>query len=1387
MRKLVCVAVAAMVLQGCNCGGPNGGTSLTDATVEVDRAAGVLANGTDEATVTVTLRTKDGTPVAGQTVELAATGDGNTLSQPAGPTDKSGVAKGALRSTRAEVKTVTATLVEKETRTALAATPTVTFVAAAAARLVYRVQPTTVVAGAVIAQAVELAIEDEAGNVPDVNTPVTLALSPDGTLGGTVTVAAVHGVVRFADLTVAKAGTGYTLSASAPGLSVATSAPFSVLVGAASRLAFAVQPSSTVATSPVSPAVVVRIEDAQGNLVTGETATVSLALAANPGGAALGGTTSAAAAGGLASFAALTLDKSGTGYTLAASASGLASATSAGFDVTAGAAVRLVFAVQPTHVIVGAAIAPVVVVRIEDANGNLVTGATDTVSLALGANPGGSSLGGATSTAAVGGLVTFATLTLDKAGSGYTLAASAAGLGSVTSAAFDVSPGAAAQLVFAVQPTQLVAGATMAPAVELRFEDAHGNPVTLTTNVVSLALGANPGSATLGGATASAAVSGVASFSTLTLNKSGAGYTLVASASGVPSVTSAAFDVTAGSAVRLAFAVQPTHLIAGAAVAPAVVARIEDANGNLVTGATDMVSLALSANPGGSSLGGATSAAAVCGLATFATLTLDKAGSGYTLAASAAGLSGVTSTGFDVSPGAAARLAFGVQPANLVAGAVMAPALELRVEDAHGNSVPVATDTVSLALGANPGSATLGGATTAAAASGVASFSTLTLNKSGTGYTLVASAAGLTSATSAGFDVGPASPAKLDFVVQPGNAVAGAAFTPAPVVRIEDAFGNLVTAGAPSVTVGVNPGGTTLAGVVTVAASGGAASFEAVALNKRGVGYTLLATSPGLSDATSAAFDVAPAAPSALLSTVTANPATLLADGLAASTVTVTVFDAFSNTVPGASVLRSEGDAGCTVTQPLAVTTDGGEATASVTSTKAQTLDFFATVAPSVLLTQPATITFLACTPGSVQPCYEGAAGTLGVGPCTGGSSTCTAAGAWGACVGQVVPSPEVCANSIDEDCNGIVDDVPDTDGDGWTRCNGDCCETTAECAVPSAVNPGAMEVVGNGVDDDCDPSTSDVTPAAPCSAAEKFSAVSALDAASAMDLCKTTTLNPPLAQKRWGLISAQFTLANGATPSAADLTAMQNQQAAVMTHYGTGGIIPRKGSTMLGLSNGTMRGAADPGFVSPISGTAFTSAIAFPGAPPLSTYLNVHAGGLYPGQCGTVTCPTGTGANDSVVLRLTMRAPTNAHGFSYDVRFFSAEYQTFQCTAYNDYFLAMLTSGFPGIPPDRNISFDMFGNALSVNNNFLSVCNGNGKYCGSCPWGVAELAGTGMDAPVNGAGTRWLTTDAPVVPGEVITLQFVLFDVGDHIYDTNVLLDSFRWNTAAYPLSTHY
>src|SRR5207247_1318016 len=184
----------------------------------------------------------------------------------------------------------------------------------------------------------------------------------------------------------------------------------------------------------------------------------------------------------------------------------------------------------------------------------------------------------------------------------------------------------------------------------------------------------------------------------LSLNKTGTGYTLTASASGFAPVTSTAFDIIPGTTTQLAFTVQPSNTVADTAISPAVQVSALDAAGNPVPGFTGSLTGALGPNPGGAILRGTTPLPTLRWSALFF-LSLNKAGTGYTLTASASGFAPVTSTAFDIISGTATQLAFTVQPSNTVAGATISPAVQVSALDAAGNPVPSFTGSGTVALG----------------------------------------------------------------------------------------------------------------------------------------------------------------------------------------------------------------------------------------------------------------------------------------------------------------------------------------------------------------------------------------------------------------------------------------------------------------------------------------------------------------------------------------------------------------------------------------------------------------------------------------------------------------------------------------------------------------
>jgi hypothetical protein len=228
--------------------------------------------------------------------------------------------------------------------------------------------------------------------------------------------------------------------------------------------------------------------------------------------------------------------------TAAGSISGRANVT-----VSSAAADHLLFLQQPSDSTAGQAISPPVKVEILDQFNNVLSNDySDMVTVAIGNNPGGGTLSGTLSVTVVGGVATFADLSIDMPGSGYTLAANGAGLPALTSAGFTINPAAADHLVFLQQPVDTAAGQTMG-AVIVEIVDRFGNVVTSdNTDTVTLSIGVDPsgGSATLGGTLTLTVTNGVATFSDLSIDLAGMGYTLRATVSGgLPGLDSNPFNI----------------------------------------------------------------------------------------------------------------------------------------------------------------------------------------------------------------------------------------------------------------------------------------------------------------------------------------------------------------------------------------------------------------------------------------------------------------------------------------------------------------------------------------------------------------------------------------------------------------------------------------------------------------------------------------------------------------------------------------------------------------------------------------------------------------------------------------------------------------------------
>jgi streptogramin lyase len=169
------------------------------------------------------------------------------------------------------------------------------------------------------------------------------------------------------------------------------------------------------------------------------------------------------------------------------------------------------------------------------------------------------------------------------------------------------------------------------------------------------------------------------------------------------------------------------------------------------------VTVSLAANPGGSTLSGTLTMSAVSGVATFSGLSLNKPANGYTLKATTPGLPAATGAPFTVIPLLATQLVVTTEPpGSMLANTGFTVVVEART--AANVLDPTYNGNVTISLASNPGGSTLGGTLTVQAQNGVATFSGISLNGPGTGYTLQVSAPGLNTVVTTPFSVQPQTP-----------------------------------------------------------------------------------------------------------------------------------------------------------------------------------------------------------------------------------------------------------------------------------------------------------------------------------------------------------------------------------------------------------------------------------------------------------------------------------------------------------------------------------------------------------------------------------------------------------------------------------------------------
>jgi len=324
----------------------------------------------------------------------------------------------------------------------------------------------------------------------------------------------------------------------------------------------------------------------------------------------------------------------------------------------------------------------------------------------------------------------------------------------------------------------------------------------------------------------------------------------------------------------------------------------------------------------------------------------------------------------------------------------------------------------------------------------------------------------------------------------------------------------------------------------------------------------------------------------------------------------------------------------------------------------------------------------------------------------------------------------------------------------GGETCVGGKCTSHFKCLPPQPGMPSSgVKVCRDDQDNDCDGQTDELPTS--CDTPGQLTASNPHHFARAAGLCggRACSASAPCPAGQTCRDGACRWVVSAAFSSAAD-----PKSRAIAGSFAQGGsFTPREGKSLAVLSSGLADYA--PKKTCPQPGTAFTNEHADPN----------------PGAKDNK-------AYDYTELSLQLKVPTNARSLELHFAFFTSEYPELQ---YLDTFWVKLeTSTYSG-----NAVFDQQGTPMHVNNTLVSICDpdpSKPQTAQKCTAPASQLNGTGFGTDcgnagpgkqvANGGGTGWVRTVVPVPPGELISLTFAIYDKGDHLYDTSVVIDQLRW-----------
>jgi hypothetical protein len=711
-------------------------------------------------------------------------------------------------------------------------------------------------------------VQDAQGNLEtaDNATQVTMAVTAGASVTGTNPVTVAGGVATFTGTGLTGTIGSYDLTfTSVPARTPATQTGLVLALGAAKKLILSTQAAGAENGAAFATQPVVQVQDAGSNVVTTDGSTVVTMTVSS--GATTVGTVTATASSGVATFTDVGITGTPTTSYNLTFASGSLTAATQPITAALGLATHLTLTTSAAGAASGAAFTTQPVVEVRDAGNFLETGDNSTV-VTMTVSGSATTVPVTATATAVNGVATFAGVGISGLVGPYTLTFAS---GSLTSATQPITLtfGAPTHFTIQNQPAGAASGVAFTTQPLLQLRDASENAVSQGGVTVTASIAT--GGPALGGTTSILTTgAGVAAFTNLMITGTIGDRTLNF-ASTFTTVTSDPVTLTPGPASKLILTTSAGGAASGSAFTTQPVVEVRDAQDNVATGYVGSVTLGISGgtgNPPG--VVGANPVTVVSGKADFgvANTTGVTGGNGqtYTLTYSSGALTTATQ-GITVTTGVGTQLQFVTQPSASVQNGIQFPQQpSLRLRDSYGNLVLQSGVIVTAAIASGGG--TLSTTLTATTdGSGIATFSDLTITGTIGVRTLqfTSNIPGAVTLVSNPITVTPGTPTQLVLHTTVATAPSGGAFTPQPVVWVEDGSGNLVTSDGSSVTMGVSGAAVTV-GTVTVSASGGVATFTNAGISGlvSGNPYTLTFTDGALTP-TGQSINITPGAAAQLI------------------------------------------------------------------------------------------------------------------------------------------------------------------------------------------------------------------------------------------------------------------------------------------------------------------------------------------------------------------------------------------------------------------------------------------------------------------------------------------------------------------------------------------